>query len=55
MILMGKQKDSVKKPFPEASLSITNSTWPDVGINLGLQSEKLVTDHLNSGTVFIVH
>jgi hypothetical protein len=35
---------------PSATLSTTNSTWTDPGMNLGLCGERPVTKHLSHGT-----
>jgi hypothetical protein len=42
-----------RKTNPSATLSTTNSTWTDLGTNLGLFGEKLVTNHLVYGTTYM--
>jgi hypothetical protein len=39
-----------RKPCPSATLSTTNPTWTDPGMNPGLHGENLVTNHLSHGT-----
>jgi hypothetical protein len=47
---LGKPKYS-EKTCPSATLSTTNSTWPDPGSNLGRCGEKLATNRLSYGAV----
>jgi hypothetical protein len=46
----GKSKYS-EKTCPSASLSATNTTWPDPGSNLGRRGGKPATNRLRYGTV----
>jgi len=39
-----------KEMCPSTSLSATNSTWIGLGLNPGLCSEEVVTNHLSHGT-----
>jgi hypothetical protein len=50
MILTGKPKNW-EKVCPSTTLSITNPTWSDLGMNLGLCNERPVTVHLSHGMV----
>jgi hypothetical protein len=45
----GKQKYS-EKTCPNAALSTTNATWPDLGSNLGRRCGKQTTNRLSYGT-----
>jgi hypothetical protein len=45
-----KQKNSERNP--SVNLSTTNSTWTDLGINLGLYGERLATNQLSHGMAF---
>jgi hypothetical protein len=49
-IYRGKPKYSGKKTCPSATLSSTNPTWTDPGLNLGLRGERPATKRLNHGT-----
>jgi hypothetical protein len=48
MILVGKLKN-LEKTCPSATLSTTNPTWTNLGVNLGLFCERLATNHLSCG------
>jgi hypothetical protein len=48
----GKLKYS-EKTCPSATLSTTNPTWPDLGLNLGCCSGKLATNCLSYGLAFL--
>jgi hypothetical protein len=49
MILTGENRGSGRQTCPDASLSITNLTWTDLGLNLGLRSETPATNGPNEG------
>jgi hypothetical protein len=48
----GKPKYS-EKTYPSATLSTTNPTWSDLGLNLGHHSGKPVANHLSYDTTFM--
>jgi hypothetical protein len=50
--LQGKPK-YLEKVCPSAPLFTTNSTLPDLGLNLGYCSGKLLANHLSYGMVQI--
>jgi hypothetical protein len=50
MILTGENGCTWRKTCPSATLSARNPTWTGLRLNLGLQGERAVTDHLNHGT-----
>jgi hypothetical protein len=39
--------------WSSATLSTTNPTWPDLGLNLDLSSEEQVTNYLSYGMPFV--
>jgi len=41
------------KYFPSATLSTTNPTWTDLGVNPGLRVEMLATNRLSYGMASI--
>jgi hypothetical protein len=43
----GKTEELKRQTCPSATMSITNCTWTDLGVNPGLHSERPVTDHLS--------
>jgi hypothetical protein len=49
---LGKLKYS-EKPYPSATLSTTNPTWPDLGSNPAHHGGKLATNCLSYGTADI--
>jgi hypothetical protein len=49
--LAGKLKYS-EKTCPSATLSTTNPTWADLGLNLGRRGWKPATNSLSYGTAF---
>jgi hypothetical protein len=51
MILTEKNLKTRRKICPIATLSTTNPTWTDLGVKLGLQAERPVTNHLSQGMV----
>jgi hypothetical protein len=42
--------NTARKTCPTAILALTNPTWTGLGFNLGLHSERQMTDYLNHGT-----
>jgi hypothetical protein len=50
MILTGENWRTWRKTCPSATLSTTNPTWIDTGMNPGLRTERTVTNHLSHGT-----
>jgi hypothetical protein len=48
-----KNQRTLKKTNPNATFSTANSTWTDLGTNLGLIGENLVTNCLVYGTTYI--
>jgi hypothetical protein len=44
----------LEKTYPRTTKSTTNSTWPDLGLNLGSDSWKAQTNHLSYGIVTII-
>jgi hypothetical protein len=53
MILTRENQRTLRRTCPSATLSTTNPTWTDLGINLGLHDERLATNHLSHGMVYI--
>jgi hypothetical protein len=51
MILTGENHRTRRKTCPSATLSTTNPTWIDPGVNPGLRGERPATDDLSHGTV----
>jgi hypothetical protein len=51
MILTGENRRTRRKTCPSATLSATNPTWIDPGVNPGLRGERPATNDLNHGTV----
>jgi hypothetical protein len=45
----GKKRKAQRRTCPSATLSTTNPTWTDPGVNLGLRIEGLATNCLNHG------
>jgi hypothetical protein len=45
----GTTKELKRETCSSATLSITNPTWTDLGVNPGLHSERQVTDCLSRG------
>jgi hypothetical protein len=52
MILTGESGRTRRKTCLSATLSATNTSWTDLGTNLGLRLERLGTDRLNHNTAF---
>jgi hypothetical protein len=52
MILTGKTEELGEKTCPSATLSTTNPTWIDPGVNPELRGERPATNRLNHGTPF---
>jgi hypothetical protein len=50
MILTGKYRRNRRKTCPSATLSTTNPTWIDPGVNLGPRRERPATNRLSHGT-----
>jgi hypothetical protein len=50
MMLTGETRNTRRKPCPSATLSTTNLTCTDLGLNLSLRSESLVNIRLCHGT-----
>jgi hypothetical protein len=50
----GKPEVLRRKTFPSATLSTTNPTWTDPGLNPGLRGERSATDRLSHGTANII-
>jgi hypothetical protein len=50
----GKPK-YLEKTCPDATLSTTNPTWPEPGLNLGRRSEKPTTNRFSYGTAYRCH
>jgi hypothetical protein len=50
-ILTGENRRTQRKTCPNATLSTTNPTWIDPGVNLGLRGERPATNDLSHGTV----
>jgi hypothetical protein len=48
----GKLNNS-EKTYPSATLSTKNPTWKDQGMNPGLHSERLVTNHLSHNMALV--
>jgi hypothetical protein len=47
MILTGENRSTWRKTCPSATLSTTNYTWIDLGVNPGLCVERLATNCLS--------
>jgi hypothetical protein len=45
-----KTEKNQGKTCPSATLSTTNPTWTDPGLNPGLRGERLATNRLSHGT-----
>jgi hypothetical protein len=52
MILTGENRTIRRETCPSATLSTTNPTWTDLGVNQSLCSEKLAANCLSYGMVF---
>jgi hypothetical protein len=50
MILTGENRRTREKNCPSATLSTTNPTWIDSGVNPGLRGERPATNDLSHGT-----
>jgi hypothetical protein len=50
MILTGEKRRIRRKSYPSATLSITNPTWTDPGVNPDLHGERPATNRLSHGT-----
>jgi hypothetical protein len=48
----GRQKYS-EKPYPSATLSTTNPTWPDLSSNSGCRGGNPATNRLSYGTAYL--
>ena len=53
MLLMQENEHTWRRVCPHATFSTTNPTWIGLGLNPGLHSERLVTNHLSHDTVQI--
>jgi hypothetical protein len=50
----GEQKYSTqRKTCPSATLSTINLTWTDLGLNLGISGDRIVSNCLSHGTAYI--
>jgi hypothetical protein len=47
--ILGKDQRTWIKTSPSATLSTTNTTWTDLGVNPGFHSERSVTNLLSNG------
>jgi hypothetical protein len=52
MKLTGGNRSTRGKTCPSATLSTTNPTWTDLGLNPGLRSDRPVTNRLSRGTAY---
>jgi hypothetical protein len=52
MKLTGENRSTWGKACPSATLSTTNPTWTDLGLNPGLRGERLATNRLSHGTAY---
>jgi hypothetical protein len=50
MILTGRNQSTWRQTCPSVTFSITNPSCSDLGLNMGLCSERPVTKHLSHGT-----
>jgi hypothetical protein len=50
MILTGGNQNTRREAGPRATLSTTNLTWTDLGLKVGLGSDKPATNRLNNST-----
>jgi hypothetical protein len=50
MILTGENRRTRRKTCPSATLSTTNPTWIDPGVNPGLRGERPAANDLSHGT-----
>jgi hypothetical protein len=50
MKLTAENRSTWGKTCPSATLSTTNPTWTDPGLNLGLRGERPATNRLSHGT-----
>jgi hypothetical protein len=50
MKLTGENQSTQGKPFPSATLSTTNPTLAEPGLNPGLRNERPATNRLRHGT-----
>jgi hypothetical protein len=50
MILAGANRRTWRKTCPSATLSTTNPTWIDLGVNLDLHDERPAINRLSHGT-----
>jgi hypothetical protein len=53
MILTGENQRTLRRTCSSATLSTTNPTWTDLGINLGLHGEWLATNYLSHDMVYV--
>jgi hypothetical protein len=55
MILTGENQITWRKTYPSVTMSTTNRTWTDPGMNLDLFNHRLVTNRLSHSTqVYII-
>ena len=50
MKLTEENRSTRRKICPSATLTTTNLTWTDPGLNPGLRGERLATNRLSHGT-----
>jgi hypothetical protein len=51
MMLTRENRSALRKMCPSATLSTTNPKWADLGLNLGLCSQRQVPNHLKHSRV----
>jgi hypothetical protein len=54
MKLTGENRSTRGETCPSATLSTTNSTWTDPGLNPGLRGESPGTNRLKRGTAVFI-
>ena len=52
MILIRENRSPWRKSFRSATLYTKNTTWTDLGLNLGLHSQRLAINCLSHGMAF---
>jgi hypothetical protein len=53
-MLTGEHRRTRRKTCPSATLSTTNPTWIDQGVNPGLRCERPTTNDLTHGTAYLL-
>jgi hypothetical protein len=53
MILTEENRRTQRNICPSATLSTTNPTWNDPGVNPGLRGERPATNRLSHGTALL--